>query len=57
MRRDAAVSLVIGYFATYHPIFTEPFTGLERAITTLGIGVIVLSGLLKIEERRERYGR
>lgn len=56
MRRNAALSLLIGYFATYHKFFTEPMTGIERAVATLAIGIIVFGGLLKTEERREQYG-
>ena len=55
MKRDAAVSLIIGYLATYHRFFTEPFTVFERVVATIGIGLIVFSIISK-EGGRRVYG-
>lgn len=56
MKKDVIVSMIIGYLATYHKIFTEPITVAERLCATVGIGVIVFFGILKMEGE-ETYGR
>lgn len=55
MKKDVIVSMIIGYFATYHKVFTEPMTIMERLCVAVVIGAVVLCGILKLEGE-ETYG-
>ncbi len=54
MKRNIIESMLYGALMTYLPIFTEPFTVLERVTGALMMAVIVFLGMLKLEEIQEK---
>ena len=54
MRRNAAVALMFGYLATYHPLFVEELTLIERTTGTVGLGICFLmlyTAILQVERK------
>lgn len=59
MRREIVLSTIVGYLATYYPIFTEELSIIERTTGTVGLGICFLglyTAISQIERKVHKHG-